>query len=207
MKHAWISAEILGGARCIKCRLSGSLWQGIAFRLPETSRSLGTPHFFIQILIFFYKLLHFFVACFVRENGPPPNQPQQQHRRSSSDRPGYINLSSRGPTAAVAATYSTSSISTHVNRISVGFGSAPPWAVPAPDLDMGTWPWVQTGVNRSALSCHAGGRSSRQERKLLRAWLTRCVYISVTNRALGGEVWSQGETDEDIYQGEADEHI
>ena len=29
----------------------------------------------------------------------------------------------------------------------------------------------------------------------------------VTNRALGSEVWSQGETNEDIYQGEADEDI
>ena len=29
----------------------------------------------------------------------------------------------------------------------------------------------------------------------------------VTNRALGSEVWSQRETDEDICQGEADEDI
>ena len=29
----------------------------------------------------------------------------------------------------------------------------------------------------------------------------------VTKRALGSEVWSQGETDEDIYQREADEDI
>ena len=44
------------------------------------------------------------------------------------------NLSSS--TAAVAATYSSSSSSTHVDRISVGFGGPPPWAVLAPDLDV-----------------------------------------------------------------------
>ena len=42
-KHVWISAELRGGARRIKRLLAGSIWQGIAFRLPETSRSLGTP--------------------------------------------------------------------------------------------------------------------------------------------------------------------
>ena len=43
MKHVWILAELLGGARRIKGRLAGSIWQGIAFRLPETIRSLGIP--------------------------------------------------------------------------------------------------------------------------------------------------------------------
>ena len=43
MKHVWISAKLRGGARRIKRRLAGSIWQGIAFRLPETSRLLGTP--------------------------------------------------------------------------------------------------------------------------------------------------------------------
>ena len=52
MKHAWISAELRGGARSIKRRLAGSIWQGIAFRLPETSRSLGTTQSDFQILIF-----------------------------------------------------------------------------------------------------------------------------------------------------------
>ena len=35
-------------------RLAGSIWQGIAFRLPETSRSLGTPQIVFQILIFIF---------------------------------------------------------------------------------------------------------------------------------------------------------
>ena len=43
MKHAWISAELRGGARRIKRRLARSMWQRTAFRLPETCRSLGTP--------------------------------------------------------------------------------------------------------------------------------------------------------------------
>ena len=64
----------------------------------------------------------------------------------------------------------------------MGFGGAPPWAVPAPDLDVGAWAWVQTRVNRPALSRHAGGRSSRQERKGLWAWLTRCVYVSLARK-------------------------
>ena len=61
----------------------------------------------------------------------------------------------------------------------MAFRGAPPWAVSAPDLDVGAWAWVQTRVNRPALSCRAGGRSSRQERKRLWAWLTRCVYPSL----------------------------
>ena len=52
MKHFWISAELRGGARRSKHRSAGSIWQGIAFLLPETSRSLGTPEVFFQILIF-----------------------------------------------------------------------------------------------------------------------------------------------------------
>ena len=64
-----------------------------------------------------------------------------------------------------------------MDRISVGFGGAPPWAVSAPGLDVGAWAWVQTRVNRPALSRRAGGRSSRQERKPLWAGLTRCVYF------------------------------
>ena len=67
MKHAWISAELRAGAR----RLAGSIWQGIAFRLPETSRSLGTPLIVFSnfdILMNFYNFL-FFVFFFVK-NGP-----------------------------------------------------------------------------------------------------------------------------------------
>ena len=52
MKHVWISAELRGGAQRIKRRLGGSVWQGIVFRPPETSRSLGTPQIAFQILIF-----------------------------------------------------------------------------------------------------------------------------------------------------------
>ena len=52
VKHVWISIELRGGDRRIKRRLAGSIWQGIAFRLPETSRSLGTPQTVFQILIF-----------------------------------------------------------------------------------------------------------------------------------------------------------
>ena len=66
-----------------------------------------------------------------------------------------------------------------MDRISVGVGGAPPWAVSAPGLVVGAWAWVQTRVNRPALSSRAGGRSSRQERKRLWAWLTRCVYFSL----------------------------
>ena len=52
MKHVWVSAELGGGARRIKRRLSGSIWRGIAFRVPETSRSFGIPQIVFQILIF-----------------------------------------------------------------------------------------------------------------------------------------------------------
>ena len=52
MTHVWILAELRGGVRRIKRRLAGSVWQGIAFRLPETSRSLGTPQIVFQILVF-----------------------------------------------------------------------------------------------------------------------------------------------------------
>ena len=38
------------------------------------------------------------------------------------------------------------------------------------------------GVNRLALSRRAGDRSSRQERKLLWAWLTRCVFFSLAGQ-------------------------
>ena len=68
MKQVWISAEHRGGARRIKRRLAGSILQGIAFRLPETSRSLGTPQIVFQNLIYFYKLLPFFVLrCYFRK--------------------------------------------------------------------------------------------------------------------------------------------
>ena len=43
IKHAWISAKLRGGVRGIKRRLAGSIWQGIAFRLPETSGHLEHP--------------------------------------------------------------------------------------------------------------------------------------------------------------------
>ena len=52
MKHVWISAELRGGAWRIKRRLAGSIWQGIAFRLPEMSRSLETPQIVLQFSIF-----------------------------------------------------------------------------------------------------------------------------------------------------------
>ena len=52
LKHVWISAELRGGAWHIKRRLAGSIWQGIAFRLPEAGRPFGTPHFVFEILIF-----------------------------------------------------------------------------------------------------------------------------------------------------------
>ena len=60
-KHVWISAELHGGARRIKRRLAGSIWHGIAFRLPETSRSLATTQIVFEILINFSKFLFFFV--------------------------------------------------------------------------------------------------------------------------------------------------
>ena len=61
-KHVWISAELRGGARRIKRRLAGSTCQGIAFCLPETSRSIGTPQIISQILIFkqFRRTFFFF---------------------------------------------------------------------------------------------------------------------------------------------------
>ena len=53
MNHVLISAELRGGARrIIKRRLAGFIWQEIAFRLPETSRSLRAPHIVFQNLIF-----------------------------------------------------------------------------------------------------------------------------------------------------------
>ena len=61
----------------------------------------------------------------------------------------------------------------------MGFGGAPPWAVSSPDLDVGASAWVQTRVNQPALSRRAGGRSSRQKRKRLWAWLTRRVCFSL----------------------------
>ena len=70
MKHAWISAELCGGARNIKRRLAGAIWQGIAFRLPETSSSLGTHQNFFQILIFDKLLQLFVLRSFVRKNWP-----------------------------------------------------------------------------------------------------------------------------------------
>ena len=62
MKHVWISAEPRGGVRRIKRHLADSVWQGIAFRLPETSRSLATLHIVLQILMNFYTFLLFFVS-------------------------------------------------------------------------------------------------------------------------------------------------
>ena len=86
--HVWISAELRGGARRIKRRLAGSFWQGIAFRLPETSRSLGTPKLFFKFWCC-DKLLQFLVLrCFVRTKiGPLLNYPQQKHSSSNSNRP------------------------------------------------------------------------------------------------------------------------
>ena len=63
-----------------------------------------------------------------------------------------------------------------MDRISTEFGGALPWAS-APGLDLGAWAWVQTRVNRPTLTHRAGGRSSRQERKRVWAWLIQCVYF------------------------------
>ena len=59
LKHVWISAERWGGVRRIKRRLAGSIYQGMAFRLPETSRSLGTPQIVFKFLYFF---LHVYIS-------------------------------------------------------------------------------------------------------------------------------------------------
>ena len=68
MKHVWISAELRGGSWRIKRRLAGSIWHGIASRLPETSRSLGTPQIVVQIGYRDQLLLFFVLGCFVRKN-------------------------------------------------------------------------------------------------------------------------------------------
>ena len=91
------------------------------------------------------------------------NLPQQQHNSSS----------------IVAATYSSSSSQQYTYMwigFVWGFGDASPWAVSAPDLDVGGWAWVQTRVNRPALSRRAGVCSLGQERRRRWAWLTRCVF-------------------------------
>ena len=62
-----------------------------------------------------------------------------------------------------------------MDRIGVGFGGAPPWAVSAPDLDVGAWAWVQIKVNRPALSHRTGVRSSRQDRK--RLWAGVFIFL------------------------------
>ena len=75
MKHVWNSAELRGGARRIKRRLAGSIWQGIVFCLPETSRSRGTPKIVFQIFMLFFFILTtftwynflFFVVLFVKK--------------------------------------------------------------------------------------------------------------------------------------------
>ena len=42
----------------------------------------------------------------------------------------------------------------------MGIGGRPPWAVSGPDLDVGAWTWVQTRINRPALSVEAGTKAS-----------------------------------------------
>ena len=57
--------------------------------------------------------------------------------------------------------------------------------VSAPDLDVGAWAWVQTRVNRPALSRPSGGRASRQEQKRSAAVVDPvCIFSScgVTRR-------------------------
>ena len=54
-----------------------------------------------------------------------------------------------------------------MDRISVGLGGAPLWAVSAPDLNVGAW---GTDADKGKPACAhppRGGRSSRQERKRL----------------------------------------
>ena len=64
-----ISTEHLGGARRIKRRLAGCIRQEIAFHLPETRRSLGTPETVFQILIIVRTVYNFmfFVVLFVKK--------------------------------------------------------------------------------------------------------------------------------------------
>ena len=68
MKHVWISAELRGGARRIKRRLAGSIWQGIASASLRRAGHLAHPKLFLKfdIVINFYKIL-FFVALFVKK--------------------------------------------------------------------------------------------------------------------------------------------
>ena len=66
MKHVWISAELRCGARRIKRLLAGSIWHEIAFRLPETSRSIATPQIVLFRSTVFDKLFQFFVLFFTK---------------------------------------------------------------------------------------------------------------------------------------------
>ena len=47
--------------------------------------------------------------------------------------------------------------------ISVGFTGAPPWAVSAPDLAVGTLAWVQTKGNRRSPAARARARRGTNE--------------------------------------------
>ena len=58
IKHIWISAELRRGARRSKRRLAGLSWQGIAFRPPETSRSLAEPQIVYSGVYRFDSLVH-----------------------------------------------------------------------------------------------------------------------------------------------------
>ena len=49
-----------------------------------------------------------------------------------------------------------------MDGISVGCGSAPPWAVLAPDLDVGAWAWVQTRVVKPACALPPRGQPAHR---------------------------------------------
>ena len=129
----------------------------------------------------FDKIVH---RCFVLEKMPrySTNFSSSTAAVAATARTTLTSAAAAAKTAAVAATYSSSIIAAvhiHVDRSSVVFGGAPPWAVSAPDHHVGAWAWVQTRVIRPALSLRAGGRRSRQERNSLWAWLTQCVLSSL----------------------------
>ena len=48
--------------------------------------------------------------------------------------------------------------------ISVGIAGAPPWAISAPDLAVGTWAWAQTKGNRRSPTARTRARRGTSER-------------------------------------------
>ena len=67
MKHVWISDELRGGDRRLKRRWVDSIWQGIAFRLTEIRRSLGTPEIVFQTSIKFRLQVVYLFVLFVKK--------------------------------------------------------------------------------------------------------------------------------------------